>query len=83
VRENKNLDVGNELESDQMYREKHKFLGVVWIVLSSLPGHKYKDSTCCVEKGSVCLEESYQQNSLGLVWRLKIVDSIIANFGTA
>lgn len=83
MRENKNLEVGNELESDQKYRENHKFLGVGWIVLSSLPGQIYKDSTCCIERGSVCLEESYQQNSLGLVWRLKIAYSIIANFGTA
>lgn len=62
--------------------KKNKFLGVGQTVLSSIPGQKYKDSTCCIERGSVCLEESYQQNSLGLVRRLKIGDSIIANFGT-
>lgn len=78
-----NSEVGNELESNQNYREKHKFLSIGETVLSSLPGQKYKDSTCCVERESVYLEESYQQNSLGLVWRLKIVDSVIANFGTA
>lgn len=83
MRGNRNLELGNELESDQNYREKHNFLGVRRTVLSSLPGQNHKDSTCCVERGSACLEESYQQNSLGLVWRLKIVHSIIANFGTA
>lgn len=69
------------MESNQNYREKQKFLGIGETVLSSLPGQKYKDSTCCIER--VCLEESYQQNSSGLVWRLKIVDNVIANFGTA